>query len=482
MDAAVAANLTLGVVTPHLCGYGGDLFALVWRDGPFAYNGSGRAPAGATLEAVRTAAGGGALPTFGPLTVTVPGAVEGWFVLLDTFGTRSFEELARPALRLAREGFPVSAMASQSFSRAKILYEGSDEWQRVYANTSEGALLVQPDLAHTIETLSGDGPHAYYRGEIADAICEQIRSMGGLIGPEDLAEHRGEWVEPMHGRYRDVDVLELPPNTQGVTALEALGIVEALGPLPADGPDRQHQLIESVKLALADRNRYVTDPDHMPIPAEKLISSAWIAERAGKFDPERAGDPGTGLAAPRGTAYLCAADGEGMLVSLIQSNWMGFGSGVTVPNWGINLHNRGQIFSLDPGHVNVIGPGKRTLHTLIPAMALRGNRPWVVFGTMGGDGQAQIHLQLLARIVDDGRALQPAIDAPRWVVSPSDWSVTAESRFGAATVDGLRARGHRVSVTGELDRAMGHAHAIMVDGDGYLGATDPRAEGAVLYL
>jgi gamma-glutamyltranspeptidase/glutathione hydrolase len=482
MDAAIAANLVLGVVTPYLCGYGGDLFALVWRDGPFAYNGSGSAPAAATPEAVRAAAGDGALPKFGPLTVTVPGAVEAWFVLLDTFGTRSFEELARPALGLARDGFPVSAMASQSFARARLLYEGSDEWQRVYANASDGALLVQPDLAHTIETLSSEGPEAYYHGAIAHGICEQIQALGGLMDTGDLAEHRGEWVEPMHGRYRGVEVLELPPNTQGVTALEALAIVEALGPLPADGPDRQHLLIEAVKLALADRNRYVTDPEHMPVPAETLISSTWIAERARQFDPARASDPGPGLPASGGTAYLCAADGAGMLVSLIQSNWMGFGSGVTVPGWGINLHNRGQIFSLDPGQANVIAPRKRTLHTLIPAMALRKGRPWLVFGTMGGDGQPQTHLQLLAGMVDDGQQPQAAIDAPRWVVSPADWSVTVESRFARGTVDGLRARGHRTSVTGELDRAMGHAHAIRVDEDGYLGGTDPRAEGAVLYL
>jgi gamma-glutamyltranspeptidase/glutathione hydrolase len=482
MDAAIAANLALGVVTPYLCGYGGDLFALVWRDGPFAYNGSGRAPAGATVEAVRTAAGGEVLPRFGPLTVTVPGAVEGWFVLLDTFGTRSFEELASPALRLAREGFPVSAVASESFARARLLYEGSGEWQRVYATASEGALLEQPDLVRTIETLSSEGPDAYYRGAIGRAICEQIRALGGLMEPQDLAEHRGEWVEPMHGRYRDVDVLELPPNTQGVTALEALAIVGALGTLPADGPDRQHLLIESVKLALADRNRYVTDPEHMAVPAETLISSGWIAERARQFDPARAGDPGPGLATSGGTAYLCAADGAGMLVSLIQSNWMGFGSGVTVPGWGINLHNRGQIFSLDPGHANVIAPRKRTLHTLIPALALRKGHPWLVFGTMGGDGQPQTHLQLLARMVDDGLDPQPAIDAPRWVVSPADWSVTAESRFGPGIVDGLRARGHRLSVTGAMDRAMGHAHAIRVDGNGYVGGADPRSEGAVLYL
>jgi gamma-glutamyltranspeptidase / glutathione hydrolase len=482
VDAAIATNLVLGVVLPYLCGFGGDLFALVWQDGLSGYNGSGRAPAAATVESVTVGAGSDLMPTFGPLAVTVPGAIDGWFTLLERFGTRSFSELAEPALRYARDGFEVSAKAMASIAVARDRFAWSPSWQAVYGSARTGGELRQPDLARTIERLSLDGPEAYYRGPIAEAIVEHVRSLGGLMAPEDLAEHAGDWVDPLSIRYRDVDVWELPPNTQGVTALEAMNIVEVLGGLPQDGPDRQHLMIEAIKLALADRDSYVSDPAAMPVPAQILASTEWAAERARSVDRDRAGTPRPGRPAPGGTAYLCAADRDGMLVSLIQSNYMGFGSGVTVPGWGINLQNRGAFFSLDPAHVNAIAPGKRTLHTLIPAMAFREGRPWLVFGAMGGDGQAQTHLQLLARIADDGEDIQRAIDAPRWLVSPLDWSVTAESRLDPATLDDLRARGHRLAATEDYHSMMGHAHAIVVADDGYRVATDPRAEGAALGL
>jgi gamma-glutamyltranspeptidase/glutathione hydrolase len=483
VDAAVATNLTLGVVTPYLCGFGGDLFAIVWRDGEaFAYNGSGRAPEAATVEAVRAAVGGDRMPAFGPHTATVPGAVEGWFVLLDRFGTRSFSDLAKPALHYAAEGFVPSAMALASLERAAARYAWSRQWHAVYGGAEPGRRLRQPDLSRTIELLAKEGPHGYYRGPIAEAIVQELRSQGGLMAAKDLADHRGDWVAPLRSTYRGVDVLELPPNTQGVAVLEALNIVQQLGPLPSDGPERQHLLVEAIKLALSDRNAHVTDPDHMRISPEEIASAEWAAERARQIDLGAARHPTGESAASGGTAYLCAADADGMCVSLIQSNYMGFGSGVTVPGWGINLQNRGASFSLDPAHVNAIAPRKRTLHTLIPAMALRDGRPWLVFGTMGGDGQAQTHLQLLVRIVDDGLDPQAAIDAPRWFVSPQDWSVTAESRFTPTMIEGLQTRGHRVDLAGPFDSLLGHAHAILVDEEGYSGATDPRTEGAALGL
>ncbi len=222
MDAAVATNLTLGVVTPYLCGFGGDVFALVWDGGPFAYNGSGRAPAGASVEAVRAAVGGTTMPERGPLTVTVPGAVEGWFALLERFGSLPFEELARPALRYARDGFVLSSSAGESIARAGELFVDSSEWQAVYGAAGAGSILRQQDLASTIEVICSDGPSAYYRGEIGRSIAEHVRSLGGLMAPEDLMEHHGGWVEPLRATYRDVKVMELPPNTQGVTALHAL--------------------------------------------------------------------------------------------------------------------------------------------------------------------------------------------------------------------------------------------------------------------
>ncbi len=483
LDAAIATNLTLGVVTPYLCGYGGDLFAIVWKDGSvFAYNGSGRAPAGATPESVRRAAGADRMPTFGPLPVTVPGAIEAWFALLERFGTLWFGDLVRQARRYAHEGFVPSEAAEASIARAKERFADSPEWMAVYGRARAGDLLQQPGLARTIDMLSTDGPDALYRGQIGQALVDQVTAEGGLLSEQDLAEHQGEWVDPISVEYGGVEVLELPPNTQGIAVLEALRIVETFGGLPPDGAERHHLLMEAMKLSLADRDAYVTDPHDMRVPVEDLIADDWISNRTQGLDPRRAHVPQPGRAAVGGTAYLCAADADGMCVSLIQSNYMGFGSGLTIPDWGINLQNRGAFFSLDPGHVNAIGPRKRTLHTLIPAMALRDGRPWLVFGSMGGDGQAQTHLQLLTRIIDDGQDLKQAIDAPRWVISPEDWTVVAESRFGAGWVDDLRGRGHRISVTGEYDHTMGHAHAVLVEDHGYAGATDPRCEGAVMGL
>ncbi|HEX2090462.1 MAG TPA: gamma-glutamyltransferase, partial [Actinomycetota bacterium] len=481
LDAAIATNLTLGVVTPYMCGYGGDLFAIVWTDHPYGYNGSGRAPAAATPERIREA-GGGTMPTFGPLTVTVPGAVEAWFALLERFGSRTFGDLSQTALRYAREGFVVSPQAMSSIAVARERFRGYEEWQKVYGGAVEGQNLRQPDLARTIEVLCNEGPDAFYRGSIADGIVDHLQKLGGVMANDDLDGHRGEWAEPLESTYRGVEVLEMPPNSSGVTVLEALGIVEESGALPPDGPERQHLLIEAAKLALADRGAYLTDPDAMRIAAADLISADWVRRRFESIDRAHASMPALARSRPGGTAYMCAADSNGMLVSLIQSNWMGFGSGVTVPRWGVNLHNRGSYFSLDPESPNIIAPRKRTLHTLVPAMARRDGEPWLVFGTMGGDGQVQTHLQVLTRKVDDGLDVQEAISAPRWVVSPTDWSVTAESRYNQATLNGLRERGHVLSVTDPYDALMGHAHAIEVASSGFFAATDPRAEGAALGL
>ena len=446
------------------------------------YNGSGRAPAAATPDRIRDPAGASIMPTFGPLTVTVPGAVEAWFALLERYGSRSFGDLAQTALRYARDGFAVSRQAMSSIAVARERFRGFEEWQEVYGGAREGQILRQPDLARTIEALCREGQDAFYRGSIGDAIVNHLEQTGGVMTNGDLAEHRGEWVEPLRSTYRDVDVLEMPPNSPGVTALEALGIVQESATLPSDGPERQHLLIEAMKLALADRGTYLTDPDAMTISPEMLISPDWVRRRFESIDPARAATPALARPLPAGTAYMCAADANGMLVSLIQSNWMGFGSGVTVPRWGVNLHNRGSYFSLDPENANVIAPRKRTLHTLVPAMALRGGEPWLVFGTMGGDGQVQTHLQFLVRKIDDGLDVQEAVTAPRWVVSPADWSVTAESRFDRATLDGMRERGHMLSMTGPYDALMGHAHAIELAERGFFAATDPRAEGAALGL
>lgn len=481
LDAAVAANLTLGVVAPHLCGFGGDVFALVWHDGEVSgYLGGGRAPEAATLDAVRDRVAGDVMPTRGPMTVIVPGAVRGWFDLLDRFGTRAFGDLARRARGYAADGFPLTQRGELVLRFMTDQYRDFPEWQETYRTAADRGALRQPDLARTIDTLAAEGPGAYYGGAIADAIASYVREQGGLLDADDLAAHEGEWVDPLRARFRDREVLELPPPTQGVTALEALRIVDHVGSLPADALDRQHLLIEVMKAALADRDAHVTDPDHMRAAPEALIADGWTAERAAALDRKRARSPIGGREIPGGTAYLCAADGDGMLVSLIQTNFNEFGSGLTVPGWGINLHNRGRAFSLDAEHVNVWAPRKRTLHTLIPALALRDGEPELVLGTMGADAQAQVHLQFLVHVVDEGLDLQAALDAPRWRVVPGDWTVMIEERFDDGVLPGLEERGHTLQRVGTWFDYMGYAQAIRVEDLGYSVATDARAEGAAL--
>ncbi|MEX0873771.1 MAG: gamma-glutamyltransferase family protein [Actinomycetota bacterium] len=485
LDAAIAVNLTLGVVTPYMCGYGGDLFTIIWAEGELhAYNGSGRAPAGATLDSVRTAAGQNTIPAIGPLSVTVPGAVEAWFTLIDRFGTRSFAELAAPALRLARDGFPINDLLVAHFDALGRQYSGSwgEPWRDIYTGANASRRFRQPALARTIQTLIDGGPEGYYRGEIAAAISQTLQSNGAFMSKDDLGSHHGDWVDTISSTYRDIEVHQIPPSSQGLVTLEALNIVENLDLGAAESPERHHALIEATKLALSDRDAYVTDLEHMRIDPAELVSKDWAAGRRELIDPAHASAPAAGRAAVGGTAYFCAADGDGMLVSMIQSNYKGFGSGVTVPDWGINLQDRGSFFSLDPDHVNVIAPGKRTLHTLMPAFAIRNGKPWMAFGSMGGDGQAQTQLQFLTRVVDDGRDIQDAIDAGRWVVSPDDWSVSAEARLGGELIDGLRARGHEIRSVRHNDPNFGHAHAIQVTPVGYAAAFDQRSQGAALGL
>jgi gamma-glutamyltranspeptidase/glutathione hydrolase len=485
LDAAIATNLTLGVVSPYMCGYGGDLFAMVWDGSALhGYNGSGRSPSGATLDKVRTAVGADELHVRGPLTVTVPGAVEGWFRLLDAFGSRSFAELAATPLSYARDGFPLTRPTAAYMNASGDIFteEWTRAWHHVYDRARAGERFAQPALARTIEALSTQGPDAYYKGPVAEAIASTLQGFGAFMTPDDLAAHTGDWVTPMSTTYRGAEIFELPPNSQGVTALEALNIVEDVDLSEPGSVHRHHVLIEAMKLALSDRSANVTDIDHMRIDPAALASKEFAASRRAELDPARAGAPALGKAAVGGTIYLCAADRNGMLVSLIQSNFAGFGSGVHVPEWGINLQNRGSYFSLDPGHVNVIAPRKRTMHTLMPGMAFRDGKPWLVFGTMGGDGQAQTHLQILSKVIDDGADIQDAIDAPRWRTSHVDWSVATESRFGPEIAEGLQGLGHETIKASAFDGGMGHAHAIEIRESGYAAATDPRAEGAALGL
>jgi gamma-glutamyltranspeptidase/glutathione hydrolase len=481
LDAAIAANLALGVVAPYLCGYGGDVFAIVWDGRLHGYLGSGRSPKAASIEGVRDQAHTDAMPLFGPHSVTVPGTVAGWFDLLESWGTKSFGDLAQPAVSYARDGFELTPTGALYITGSLAMYEGSDALRATYGGAQSGQRLRQPALARTIETLAAEGPDAYYRGPIAPAIAETVQAAGGVLTTDDLAAYEGRWAAPLRAPYRGVDIAELPPQTQGVAALEALRILDGFA-LPADGAGRQHLLIEAMKLALEDRNDYVSDPEAMTVTPDDMLSDGWITERRSRLDPQRATTPQTGAAHVGGTAYLCAADGDGLLVSLIQSNFLSFGSGLHVPEWGINLNNRGSSFTLDPTRVNALAPDKLPMHTLMPAMVMRDGEPWLVFGTMGGDSQAQVQVQLLAHMIDDGDDPQDALDAPRWCLDPATWSLRAERTFSPEWFDALRALGHDPHRTGRGDTGMGHAHAIERTEGGYAVATEPRTEGAALGL
>ena len=472
MDAAIAANLTLGVVAPYLCGFGGDLFALVWRDGLHAFDGSGRAAAGAMPAALPD----GQLPARGPWTVTVPGAVDGWFRLLTRFGSWSFGDLAADARRFAAGGLMVSGPAAAAIHATR---EGADPdggWSAVYGRHGAGDVLTQPGLVRTIDALAEDGPSAFYRGPIADAIAAHIAARGGPLRDVDLIAHRGEWIEPLTARIGDLEVVELPPATQGVTVLQAASMLERIRGT-ARGIARAHLMVEAVKVGLVDRDTHLGDRDGMRVRPEALLAPGYIDAAAGGIDPRRAAPRVASFAPDGGTAYLCTADADGMMVSLIQSNFMGFGSLEHVGEWGINLHNRGACFTTLDGHPNRIGPAKRPLHTLIPAMVLRDGEPWMAFGTMGGHGQPSTHIQLLEHILGDGLDPGPAIAAPRWMADPATGRLYAERDLGRAWIDGMRARGHEVQVVEPRSNLMGHAQAILRRDGGYVAAADPRSEG-----
>jgi gamma-glutamyltranspeptidase / glutathione hydrolase len=478
IDAALAANFVLGVVTPYMCGFGGDLLAMVWDGEQHAYQGVGRAPSAATAAFVRAQSGESEMPVFGAHPVTVPGAVEAWFTLIEKFATRSFGELAQRALHYAQDGFPLTKRGAWFFTRSAMLYDhlGLSDFRDAYGNPAPGEWIRQPELARTIRTLADVGPDAYYHGPIGAAIAERLQRTGGCMTVADIAAHTGAWVQPLRARVRDVEILEMPPPTQGLTALEAMRIVDGLE-LGPDGPDREHLLIEAVKLALADRRKYLGDPAAMTIAPERLLRDDWVAARRAAIDPRRARPAAAHDEPDGGTIYMCAADRDGMLVSLIQSNFSGAGSGLRVGEWGLNLHNRGSAFILDDAHPNGIGPGKMPLHTLIPALAMRDGRPWLVFGTEGGHGQAQTHTQLMVRMVVDGDDPQRAISAPRFTIDPESGRVTMEDHFDPAWIDDLRGRGHDIEVVRGYRHGPGIAHAIECTRPGYRCGSDPRAEG-----
>ena len=510
VDAAIATNAVLGVVLPSGCGIGGDGFWLIWDEKlgrQTALNGSGRAPAAADAAALR-ATGLTTLPYRGPLAITVPGAVRSWDDAHRRHGRLSRAEILAPAIELAWNGFPawdgfISAVESVLPDVVAALGQRSG-FERVYRPHGRawrpGERVKLPALASTLERLAEVGFEDFYDGEIGERQARGLAAIGSAIGVEDLREHRSTWTAPIATDYRGVRVTTHPPNSSGIVALELLNLLETFEPPPAADfgahgvADARwvHLGIESAKLAMADRDRWLTDPAFLEIPVDQLVSKAYAAELAARIDPTRAARP-PAATNPRGggTIYLATVDAEGNAVSLIESNYMGFGSGVVDPDTGIHYQNRGSNFSLDPDHPNVLAGGKRTLHTLLPGMLFRAGerRPWVVTGSMGGDAQPQIHAQVVSALVDGGVDVATAVGAPRWFVDGHEHfappvDVRAERRYPAAVLDALEAMGHPVMRTIPFNGALGHAHAIeLVDGGpaepggSLVAATDPRSAG-----
>ncbi len=493
VDAAIATNAVLAVVTPYLCGIGGDLFAQVYTAADrslIGLNGSGRAPAAATPERVRELAGGDSIPARGPLAITVPGCVEAWGRLHDRFGRLPLGEILADAIAYARDGFPVTqTFAAAIRTVAPFLHPQTPARETFLPGGEtphEGQILVQRRIARTLQSIADEGCAVYYSGAVGEEIARSLQSVGSLITSDDMRSHQSDWVEPLSIEYRDVTVYELPPNSQGMIALEMLGLLAHLpeAPIRAGGEEYIHLLAEVARSAYADRTRYLTDPDHMEVPPTELLAGDRLQEKAKAIGERASTDALQGN--PGGTIYLCTADADGNLVSLIQSNWQGIGSGVMAGETGVMMHNRGHWFSLDPTHANVIAPGKRTLHTLMPGMAFRGGKPWLVFGTMGGSGQAQIHVEVLTRLIDQHLPLDEAIAAPRWdAVMGADAQgrslISMEARIPGDTIDALAARGHGVQVVDAFSSSVGHAHAIEISEEGaYIGAADPRHDSLAL--
>lgn len=493
VDAAIAASAMLQVVYPQLCGLGGDLFALLY-DGKTSslagFNGSGRAPAGATIERYRQL-GYDRMPAFGIHTVNVPGCADGWGRLSQRYGRLGLARSLAPAITYAEAGFPVSPGLHAALNRMSTMAHTHRSFRENFlpgdAVPPAGAIARSPHLARTLRLIADEGPDVFYRGVIAEQIAEFFAREGGLITLDDLRGHTGEWVEPYSVDFAGLTIYELGPNTQGLTALQMLGITQGLtlGDDPLS-PETIHLGVEAKKLAFADRDAYLTDREHMRRNPAELIASDYLAERRALIEPDRALAPVSPGSFQGDTIYLCAADGEGNAVSLIQSNYRGFGSGYVVDGAGISLHNRGAYFSLDPNSANALAPGKRTLHTLIPSLAMRDGKPAILFGTMGGDGQAQTHLQVYTALARYGLNMQAAIEMPRWIhgaeTPDEEEHVRVESRMPRETISGLRERGHIVAQVGAWDSMMGHAHGIRIDQQrGVLaGGSDPRAEGAAV--
>jgi gamma-glutamyltranspeptidase / glutathione hydrolase len=493
IDAAIAANATLGVVEPMMCGIGGDLFALYWdaQTGKLTgLNASGWAPQALTIEVLK-ATGNQSMPAAGIHSVTVPGAVEGWGKLHGRFGKLPLAELFQPAIYYAEHGYPVTEVIQQQWKLEVDRLSGDENARRVFLRNGVepqlGEVFRIPQMAAALKLIADGGPEAFYRGPIAQAILKTSARLGGKMASADLNEYEAEWVKPVSTEYRGWKVYEIPPNSQGIAALEMLNLF-AQFPLPeysSRSAEELHLQIEAQKLAYADLHRYVADPRFAKVPVEGLLSLSYARERARAIDPAKANCevlPGKPLAAAGDTIYLSVIDGEGNIVSLIQSLYTAFGSGVGVDDYGFTLHNRGALFLLDPQHPNALAPRKRPFHTIIPGFMEKGSLH-IGFGIMGGFNQAQAHAQFVSNIVDHEMNIQAALEAPRFTkLTFGGCDVALENRVPEDVRKALEARGHELKVLGDYSTAAGGGQAVMYDSAAKIkyGASDPRKDGAAV--
>ena len=497
VDAAIAANAALGLMEPTGCGIGGDLFAIVWdaKSGQlYGLNGSGRSPLSLPLDTL-TARGYTVMPPYGPIPVTVPGTVDGWFELHQRFGKLKMKDILAPAIRYARDGFPVTEAIAYYWN---LNVPARKEWAG-FAETfmpegrapRKGEVFKNPKLANTYEILAKNGRDAFYKGDIAKTMAAFIEANGGFLSYEDFAAHTSEWITPVSTNYRGYDVWELPPNGQGIAALQILNVLEAydFSEIQFGSAEHIHLFVEAKKLAFADRARFYADPGFNEIPVADLISKEYAAKRRALIDPARAAravDAGNPALENGETIYLTVADKDGNMVSLIQSNYRGMGCGLSPTGLGFVLQDRGELFDLTPGRFNSYEPGKRPFHTIIPAFVTRDGKPYMSFGVMGGSMQPQGHAQIVMNMIDFGMNLQEAGDAPRIrhggssqptgeVMNDGGW-VYLESGFSMEVMRALTGMGHRL----RSDRAgYGGYQAILWDAGNsvYFGASESRKDG-----
>ena len=488
VDAAIAANAVLGVTEPMMNGIGGDLFAIYWdaKTGKlYGLNSSGWAPQGLTVAHMK-ARDVTRMPLRSIDSVTVPGAVAGWNALHERFGKLKWNDLFGSAIFYAEKGYPVPELIHEFWDEAPQVFADDPEGRKVYLPNGHppevGEIFRNPDLAKALRLIAANGADAYYKGEIAQAILNTSRAHDGTMSAADLAEFKPEWVEPVSTKYRDWTVYELPPNGQGMAALEMLNIMETAPPSP-DGPlsvAELHKKIEAMKLAYADLERYNADPRFAKVPVKGLLSKEYAKERSKQIASERANCDVSYGAPASDTTYLTAVDRDGNIISLIQSNYEGFGSGITVRGMGFVLQDRGALFSLDENSPNVLAPRKRPFHTIIPAFMERGGQH-IGFGIMGGANQPLAHAQFVSDVVDYGMNVQQALETARFTVHPErGCNIVIESRVTPETREKLSAMGHKLHVQKEYSTSMGRGNAVMHDsstGVNY-GGSDARADGS----